>query len=379
MFGQRCFHQSVVLGALCVLVIMQFKALMDVSMKDVLDDRSQGPGQAAGQGQGQTDALKRQVTQLRQEKKEWEEERLSLYAGQRESASSNTRTGTTVAVASPEKVKVPPSIAEIMQRTGTDKLSTHHYEWAYADWLQPFRFRSNLTILEIGADKGRSMALWADYFENPALILALAYGSDAKGIDDKVDTQGFATRNQDKLKIIWGDQSKATTMKRLCAHGPFDVIIDDGSHVPAHMVFSLVKLLPCLVEGGLYVIEDVETNYWDASPHIFGYAFDGVGIGTSPKHNAIKKFKQLVEVINRNEICRDDLSVLPGDEFICELAFHSNLIKIVKCTEEQRKFRRDACLKWKQHGMVDQQKVDTWMKDARDTNIDAILQDDAGG
>jgi hypothetical protein len=92
MFGERCFRQSAVLGTLCVvlLVIMQFKAS---KMKDVLGGRSTNLLQ---QGQ-QIDALKRQVTQLRQEKEEWEKERLSLYAGQRESASSNTT------VVSPER------------------------------------------------------------------------------------------------------------------------------------------------------------------------------------------------------------------------------------------------------------------------------------
>ena len=48
----------------------------------------------------------------------------------------------------------------------------------------------------------------------------------------------------------------------LIAREPWDIIIDDGSHVPYHQVFSFFSLWKAVVPGGLYVIEDVETNYW---------------------------------------------------------------------------------------------------------------------
>ena len=42
----------------------------------------------------------------------------------------------------------------------------------------------------------------------------------------------------------------------------YDIIIDDGSHVPQHQITSLACLLPALNPGGLYIIENVETSYW---------------------------------------------------------------------------------------------------------------------
>ncbi len=42
----------------------------------------------------------------------------------------------------------------------------------------------------------------------------------------------------------------------------YDIIIDDGSHVPQHQIISLACLLPALNPGGLYIIEDLETSYW---------------------------------------------------------------------------------------------------------------------
>ena len=54
----------------------------------------------------------------------------------------------------------------------------------------------------------------------------------------------------------------------------YDIIIDDGSHIPGHQLTSLACLLPALNPGGLYVIEGLETSYWCtatdlANCHIF--------------------------------------------------------------------------------------------------------------
>ena len=57
----------------------------------------------------------------------------------------------------------------------------------------------------------------------------------------------------------------------LIARGPWDIIIDDGSHVPYHQVFSFFCLWKAVVPGGLYVIEDLETNYWLPGRRVYGH------------------------------------------------------------------------------------------------------------
>ena len=100
--------------------------------------------------------------------------------------------------------------------------------------------------MEIGAEHGRSLKVWDDYFTSPKTVLGLAYGNSAGGVEKKLGP---------KTTVIWGDQSKNETMQELIARGPWDIIIDDGSHEPSHMIYSLFSLWKSLKPGGLYVIE----------------------------------------------------------------------------------------------------------------------------
>jgi len=43
--------------------------------------------------------------------------------------------------------------------------------------------------------------------------------------------------------------------------GEVDIILDDGSHIVKHMIFSFNLLFSSVKKGGLYVIEDLRTTY----------------------------------------------------------------------------------------------------------------------
>lgn len=146
------------------------------------------------------------------------------------------------------------SLRTIFNRTGTDKLWAHHYDEEYERHFGPLRDRP-LNLLEIGIGGyglegrgGESLRAWELYF--PA---ATIHGLD---IEDKswLDGGRIATHR--------GDQSSPACLERLDAeHGPFDVVIDDGSHVQAHIIKSFNTLFPLLRPGGIYVIEDLATAY----------------------------------------------------------------------------------------------------------------------
>ena len=56
----------------------------------------------------------------------------------------------------------------------------------------------------------------------------------------------------------------------------FDIIIDDGSHQPAHQKTSFNTLWPNLNDGGLYIIEDFHPFYNNKKHETVSWLFDTV-------------------------------------------------------------------------------------------------------
>jgi hypothetical protein len=136
----------------------------------------------------------------------------------------------------------------------TDKAYLHRYTQHYERHLYPLRER-RVNLLEIGIGGGESptwggasLRMWRDYFPRGTI-----HGLD---IHDKVIAE-------ERVRVHRGDQSDTEFVRRLGReHGPFDVIIDDGSHVNAHITTSFDALFEeHLRSGGYYVIEDMETAY----------------------------------------------------------------------------------------------------------------------
>jgi hypothetical protein len=105
--------------------------------------------------------------------------------------------------------------------------------------------------------------------------------------------------------------------------GPFDFIIDDGSHVNSHQIESFRILWPFLKDGGTYIVEDVQTSYW---PYFGG----GPLTSSAYEESCMSFFKRLADSVNMAEF----LMPLPGslqlERSIGSIAFHHNLIVIKK-------------------------------------------------
>jgi len=132
----------------------------------------------------------------------------------------------------------------------------------YERFLAPIRHEP-IKLLELGVRSGASMQMWRDY-----LPLATIVGID---IDEKPaefpnDTRiHFLRGSQDNIDVL----SQAMTL----ASGPFDVIIDDCSHIGHVSARSFAYLFPkALRSGGMYIIEDICTaflaeHFRDAEPY----------------------------------------------------------------------------------------------------------------
>jgi hypothetical protein len=149
------------------------------------------------------------------------------------------------------------SLRSLALETGTDKEGAHSYTAAYERHLGHLR-NEPITLLEIGiggyADPGRggaSLRMWKSFFPHGRII-----GLD---IEDKTALA------EARITILRGDQGDRRFLDQMALeYGPFDVVIDDGSHRCAHVIASFEALFPHLTDAGIYAIEDLQTSYWES-------------------------------------------------------------------------------------------------------------------
>lgn len=163
-----------------------------------------------------------------------------------------------------------PQLAELAERHGCDKgfhgpssrWMANHYVDVYEAYLAQCR-DTPLKLLEIGigvdgpnfrvqlahgrnSGGGASIKMWADYLPNASIT--------------GVDINPASWLDNERIATYEIDQSSRESIAAFIQKHPdpnFDVIIDDGSHLPDHQQISLEMLFPHLKPGGLYFIEDL--------------------------------------------------------------------------------------------------------------------------
>lgn len=129
----------------------------------------------------------------------------------------------------------------------------HHYFDIYSKHFGPYRDRP-IKMLEIGVYRGGSLRMWKDYFHPDSTIVGI-------DIDKTCKDHEIADRN---VFVRIGSQADPRFLAEVNEEfGPFDIILDDGSHKTHHQNISFGALFrPALKDGGCYMVEDVHTNYW---------------------------------------------------------------------------------------------------------------------
>jgi hypothetical protein len=112
-----------------------------------------------------------------------------------------------------------------------------------------------LRILEIGVSHGASMNLWKKYFEHPETIIV--------GVDVLSECQQYDAPAAG-IHVRIGSQADPVFLKSVVEEfGPFDLIMDDGSHFSSHIITSFNHLFAeGLKDNGIYFVEDLHANYW---------------------------------------------------------------------------------------------------------------------
>lgn len=109
-----------------------------------------------------------------------------------------------------------------------------------------------VNILEIGVSHGGSLEMWLNYFGKDNCRV---YGIDLEPRSKQIENKPYIT-------VFTGDQGDPNFLKSVIAQtSPFDIIIDDGSHIPRHQIASFKELYPHLKPDGIYLCEDLHTNY----------------------------------------------------------------------------------------------------------------------
>jgi SAM-dependent methyltransferase len=125
-----------------------------------------------------------------------------------------------------------------------------HYFPIYERHFAPFVNRA-VTLIEIGCGDGGSLQMWKRFLGPHAQIVGLDIEPKCAAFED------------DQIAVrIGGQQDTAFLDTVLNEFGPPDIVIDDGSHVMAHVAASFAHLYPKLSKNGVYLVEDLHTAYW---------------------------------------------------------------------------------------------------------------------
>lgn len=143
-------------------------------------------------------------------------------------------------------------LTDIANRQKTDKGTEHFEKHGYTEvYDQYIPETGKYKLLEIGIYHGDSLRMWEEY--NPELEI------HALDIDRNVNQW---IQQPNPYHIYIGDQTDPFMIDEIAKNGgPFDFIIDDGSHVGQHITASFKMLWYHLKPEGYYFIEDLHAGH----------------------------------------------------------------------------------------------------------------------
>lgn len=198
-------------------------------------------------------------------------------------------------------------------------------KWGELHWYTPHYDRhfaalrdEPIQLLEIGIGGyddptagGGSLQMWQRYFRR-----GLIHGLDihAKKVTGP------------RIRTVQGDQNDPAFLAELAGRiGPLDVVIDDGSHVNEHVLTSFHALFPKLRDGGVYVIEDLQTSYWPS--------YQGSNRDFDSTRTSVGFLKSLVDGLNHQEYQRGIPSYT--DQHVVGLHLYHNLAFVTKGVNDE--------------------------------------------
>lgn len=197
----------------------------------------------------------------------------------------------------------------------TDKWNDHWYTQHYNRHFGDRRTR-RLNVIELGIGGfdspelgGASLRMWRTYFPNSVI-----HG---------IDIYEKRPHDEARIRTHQGSQADESFLDSVLEQtGIPDIIIDDGSHINEHVLASFRHLFPRLAPGGIYVIEDTQTSYWQR--------YGGTSSDFECKRTSMGLLKSLTDSINATEFEVPGSTATEYDGQVAAMHFYHNIVFIEK-------------------------------------------------
>jgi hypothetical protein len=136
-----------------------------------------------------------------------------------------------------------------MSGAASDKHYWHRYTETYEAAFSSLGDISD--VLEFGVLRGDSIAWLTERFPRARIV----------GVDILAPSPDWP--RADRIEYVQCDQADRAAIHAMFAGfgRRFDLMIEDGSHIPQHQATCLIEGLPHVRHGGLYVLEDIHTSH----------------------------------------------------------------------------------------------------------------------
>jgi len=137
-----------------------------------------------------------------------------------------------------------------------------------------------------------------------------------------LDLEDKAQLAEDRITILRGDQGDRVFLEQIArGFGPFDVVIDDGSHRSIDVITSFEALFPHLTPNGIYAIEDLQTSYWETY---------GGSSGRDRRGTSMSMLHALADGLNYAEFDIPNYRPSYTDQWVSSISLYHNLAFIQK-------------------------------------------------
>ena len=208
------------------------------------------------------------------------------------------------------------NLTSLAQIYNTDKWGAHFYTPHYQHHFSKYR-NKRINMLEIGVGGysnpklgGESLRMWKKYFPHGNIF--------------SLDIHDKSYHQEARIKIFKGSQVDYKFLDDVLENigAPLDIIIDDGSHYNEHVIKTFEYLFPKLKDGGIYVVEDIQTSYWESEG---GDSYD-----LNKPDTIMNFFKRLTDCLNYKEFMIPGYQPSYYDLNIISVHFYHNMIFIYK-------------------------------------------------